>query len=400
MQFDYSARDSAGASHQGKLEALDATAALAELQKQGLTPIRLDAQAAPVRSARSMRAKSITIADQTVLLRELATLLGAGVSLGDALPSLADAYGGQALGLPLAAMDAEVRGGGRLSDALRIPALRMPVFVIALTQAGEASGEIARSLEDAAEQMELARKAGEDLRSALIYPSVLVSAGSLAVFFIFVGVVPRFANLIKGSRQVPELSRLVIESGVFVRGHLLESALLLAAVLGSAAFALGRPRTRHWLLQRMQAVPAVGPWLIQGEIGRWATVLGALLNNRVPIVTAMELAQGVLRLDALRSGLERATRGLQQGQALSAGLETQAWFPRTRLNLIRVGERSGELPRMLIALGHSQRDAAALLQRRMLGLIEPIAILFIGAVIGVVMVAVMMAITSFDTLVS
>jgi general secretion pathway protein F len=150
----------------------------------------------------------------------------------------------------------------------------------------------------------------------------------------------------------------------------------------------------------MQAVPAVGPWLIQGEIGRWATVLGALLNNRVPIVTAMELAQGVLRLDALRSGLERATRGLQQGQALSAGLETQAWFPRTRLNLIRVGERSGELPRMLIALGHSQRDAAALLQRRMLGLIEPIAILFIGAVIGVVMVAVMMAITSFDTLVS
>jgi general secretion pathway protein F len=102
----------------------------------------------------------------------------------------------------------------------------------------------------------------------------------------------------------------------------------------------------------------------------------------------------------LRSGLERATRGLQQGQALSAGLETQAWFPRTRLNLIRVGERSGELPRMLIALGHSQRDAAALLQRRMLGLIEPIAILFIGAVIGVVMVAVMMAITSFDTLVS
>lgn len=399
MRFDYTARDTAGGTHSGQLDAPDTAAAMAELGRQGLTPVKLTAQAAAARPQPRLRARPISVADQTVLLRELATLLGAGVSLGDALPSLAQAYSGQSLGAPLAAMDAAVRGGGRLSDALRIDALRMPVYVIALAQAGEASGEIARSLEDAAEQMELSRKAAEDMRSALIYPSVLVSAGALAVFFIFVGVVPRFANLIKGSRQVPELSRWVIESGVFVRAHLLESALLLAAVIGVLAFGLGQPRTRHWLLQRMQVLPVVGPWLIQGEIGRWATVLGSLLTNRVPIVTAMELAHGVLRLDMLRSGLERATRGLQQGQSLSAGLESQAWFPPTRLNLIRVGERSGELPRMLLALGHSQRDAAALLQKRMLGLIEPIAILLIGAVIGLVMVAVMMAITSFDTLV-
>lgn len=399
MRFDYTARDTAGGMHGGQLDAPDAATAMAELGRQGLTPVKLTAQAAAVRAAPRVRARPINVADQTVLLRELATLLGAGVSLGDALPSLAQAYAGQSLGAPLAAMDATVRGGGRLSDALRIDALRMPVYVIALAQAGEASGEIARSLEDAAEQMELSRKAAEDMRSALIYPSVLVGAGTLAVFFIFVGVVPRFANLIKGSRQVPELSRWVIESGVFVRAHLLESALLLAAVIGVLVFSLAQPRTRHWLLQRMQALPVVGPWLVQGEIGRWATVLGSLLTNRVPIVIAMELAHGVLRLDMLRSGLERATRGLQQGQSLSAGLESQAWFPPTRLNLIRVGERSGELPRMLLALGHSQRDAAALLQKRMLGLIEPIAILLIGAVIGLVMVAVMMAITSFDTLV-
>lgn len=275
----------------------------------------------------------------------------------------------------------------------------MPVYVIALAQAGEASGDIARALQESAEQLELSRKANEDLRSALIYPSVLVGAGSLAVMFIFVGVVPRFANLIKGSRQVPELSRWVIESGVYVRGHLFEALLILAAVVGLAVTSLSRASTRRALLQALLSVPVVGPWLVQAEIGRWATVLGSLLSNRVPILTAMELAQGVIRLDRLRLGLERATKGLQQGQSLSAGLETQPWFPRTRLNLIRVGERSGELPRMLLALGHSQRDAAAVLQKRMLGLIEPIAILLIGAVIGFVMVAVMMAITSFDTLV-
>ncbi|WP_457445554.1 type II secretion system F family protein [Roseateles sp. P5_E4] len=397
MRFDYTARDTAGRPHSGQLEASDQADAMARLAAQGMTPVSLQARtAAPVRAkARG----TIKLADQVVLLRELATLLTAGVTLGDALPSLAQAYEGQPLGLPLAQMETLVRGGGRLSDALRIQALRMPVYVIALAQAGEASGDIARALQESAEQMELARKANEDLRSALIYPSVLVGAGSLAVFFIFVGVVPRFANLIKGSRQVPELSRWVIESGVYVRGHLFEALLILAALVGILVTSLSRESTRQALLQTLQRMPVVGPWLVQAEIGRWATVLGSLLSNRVPVLTAMELAQGVIRLNLLRSGLERATKGLQQGQSLSAGLETQAWFPRTRLNLIRVGERSGELPRMLLALGHSQRDAAAVLQRRMLGLIEPIAIILIGAVIGLVMVAVMMAITSFDTLV-
>lgn len=397
MRFDYSARDTAGQPHAGQLEATDQADAMARLAAQGMTPVSLRAHT--VAAVRSKARGTIKLADQVVLLRELATLLAAGVTLGDALPSLAQAYEGQPLGAPLAQMETLVRGGGRMSDALRIESLRMPVYVIALAQAGEASGEIARALQESAEQMELSRKANEDMRSALIYPSVLVGAGSLAVFFIFVGVVPRFANLIRGSREVPELSRWVIESGVYVRAHLFEASLLLAALIGIVVTSLSRESTRRALLQGLQRLPVVGPWLVQSEIGRWATVLGSLLSNRVPILTAMELAQGVIRLDVLRSGLERATKGLQQGQTLSAGLETQAWFPRTRLNLIRVGERSGELPKMLLALGHSQRDAAAVLQRRMLGLIEPIAILIIGAVIGLVMVAVMMAITSFDTLV-
>lgn len=399
MRFDYTARDSAGQSHSGQIEATSQADAVSRLSAQGMTPVSLRArtEVAPAKSA--ARRGTIKLADQVVLLRELATLLTAGVTLGDALPSLVQAYENQPLGLPLAQMEALVRGGGRLSDALRIDALHMPIYVIALSQAGEASGDIARALQEAADQLELARKAAEDMRSALIYPSVLVGAGTLAVFFIFVGVVPRFANLIRGSRQVPELSRWVIESGVYVRGHLLEVGLILAALVGTVVISLSRESTRRVLLQGLLRVPVVGPWLVQAELGRWATVLGSLLSNRVPILTAMELAQGVIRLDALRSGLERATKGLQQGQSLSAGLETQAWFPRTRLNLIRVGERSGELPKMLLALGHSQRDAAAVLQRRMLGLIEPIAILIIGAVIGLVMVSVMMAITSFDTLV-
>ncbi len=397
MRFDYLARDAEGRAHKGAIEAVDEGAAVRDLASQGLTPTRLTALGRAV--APVTKKRRISPADQGVLLRELATLLGAGVSLGDALPSLAEAYLGLPLGPALERMHGHVRGGGRLSEALRDPQLKLPAFVLALTLAGEASGQLARSLSDAAEQLELDRKVSEDLRSALIYPSVLVIAGVLAVFIIFVGVVPRFAPLIRNARaaDLPDFSRWTIEAGVFVRANLGVVGLCVGAVAGVLALLLSRAEVRHQFLQALSRLPLIGPWLIQAETGRWATVLGTLLTNRVPIVDAMGIASGVLRLDMLRSGLERAAKSLQQGQTLADALASQTWFPPSRLNLVRVGEKSGELPRMLLALGLSQTDSARLLQKRLLTLIEPAAIVIIGLVIGFVMVAVMMAITSMNS---
>lgn len=393
MRFRYEARDRQGAAHAGELDAADAAQALQHLAGQNLTVTRLDAleAAAPVARGR------VTLADQVLLLRELSTLLAAGVTLGDALPSLADAYRQQPLGPAVAALNQGVRAGGRLSDGLAAPALKLPPYVLAMAQSGEASGQLAQALQDAAEQMEASRKAREDLRSALIYPSILVVAGLLAVLLVFVGVVPRFEPMLRSTRgNMPEVSRWVIESGVFLRAHFGSFALGFGALIALVSTALSNSATRQRLLQALLKVPVLGSWLLQAEIGRWATVLGSLLSNRVPIVEALLLSSKVLRLNLLREGLERASRQLQQGQTLTAALETQGWFPPTRLNLIRVGERSGELPKMLRALGQAQSEAAATLQKRLLGLIEPAAILLIGGAIGFVMVAVMMAVTGLN----
>jgi general secretion pathway protein F len=400
MRFDYLARDVEGREHKGTVEATDEASAVRELGSQGLTPVRLTTLGRVNLAPASKR--RISPADQGVLLRELATLLAAGVSLGDALPSLAMAYTGLPLGPALERMHGHVRAGGRLSDALGDPQLKLPAFVLALTLAGEASGQLARSLTDAADQLELDRKVTEDLRSALIYPSVLLIAGVLAVLIIFVGVVPRFAPLIRNARaaDVPEFSRWTIEAGVFVRANLGTVGICVGIVGALLVFLLSRADVRHRLLQVLSGLPLVGSWLIQAETGRWATVLGTLLTNRVPIVDAMAIATCVLRLDLLRSGLERAAKALQQGQTLADALASQTWFPPSRLNLVRVGEKSGELPKMLLALGHSQTDGARLLQKRLLTLIEPAAIIIIGLVIGFVMVAVMMAITSMNSTVA
>jgi general secretion pathway protein F len=291
-----------------------------------------------------------------------------------------------------------LRAGASLPAALDQPGLAWPPYVQALLQAGEASGEMAQALNDSAAQMAQELATAAELRNALVYPAVLVLAGVGAVLFIFVGVVPRFAGIVKSARaDVPEISRWVIEAGVAMQQNLGAIGLGAAAVAAVVASLAGQPAMRAAVLQAMAALPAIGPWLRSVDVGRWALVMGALLANRVPIVEALRLSAGTLRLKPLREGLLRGGAQLQQGRALSEVLEQQAWFPAMRLSLVRVGERSGELPRMLRALGEAETQGSRNLQKRVLALVEPVAILVIGGVIGVIMVAVMMAITSLNT---
>ena len=399
LSFSYRAFDSAGELRQGVVVASDEAAAIRDLLQQGLQPVSVAAPGAGPAPAVAVRGRgAVSAADRVSLVQELATLLGAGISLAEALPSLAQAYASHPLGEPLAAMDRDVRAGQRFSAALARSRLGLPAYVVALAEAGEAGGELAGALRDAATQMEYERRIGQELRNALVYPAVLVLSGLLAVMVIFVGVVPRFASLLKSSRsEVPEISRAVIEAGLFVKQHLLTFGLGAAVLALGAVVLLSRPGVRAAVLDALSRAPVLGPWLLRLEIGRWTTVLGQLLANRVPIISALKLSSGALRLRRLRDDLAAAPRELERGRTLSDVLGGLAWFPATRLNLVRVGERSGELPRMLATLGAMETDAARTLQKRALALIEPLAILIIGAVIGFIMVAVMLAITSLNT---
>lgn len=397
--YSYRALDADGRACQGVVVAGDEAAAIRDLVRQGLMPVSVnapDSTAAP--AARAGRVGRVSGADLVSLVQELSTLLGAGISLAEALPSLALAYAAHPLGPALAGLDRDVRAGQRFSEALARSPLGLPAYVVALAEAGEAGGELAGALRDAATQMEHERRIGQELRNALVYPAVLVLSGVLAVLVIFVGVVPRFASLLKSSRaDVPAMSRAVIEAGLFVKQHLLAFGLGGTALVLVLVVALSRPAVRAAVFDVLSRAPVVGPWLLRLEIGRWTTVLGQLLANRVPIINALQLSSGALRLRRLRDDLAAAPRELERGRTLSDVLGGLDWFPPTRLNLVRVGERSGELPRMLAVLGAMETDAARTLQKRALALIEPAAILLIGGVIGFIMVAVMMAITSLNT---
>jgi len=216
---------------------------------------------------------------------------------------------------------------------------------------------------------------------------------------IFIVVVPKFANMLKNSRaQIPDISVWVLTAGLFVKENLLWVGLGAVAAVLAIVSVVANPVLRTRMLQALSRVPVLGTWLIETEIGRWAAMLSTLLEHKVPILKAMELTQKGMRLTAVQQKLEQALREVRGGKKMADALAGVQMLNVTGLNLIRVGERSGELANMLRTLATLYENAGRERLKRFLILLEPAAILIIGVVIGTIMVAVMLAITSLSNI--
>jgi general secretion pathway protein F len=398
VSFRYRAVDRQGAEQRGVLHADTLRQAMGQLGSRGLVVTELAPTATTAPAKEAIIPRRVREHDRILLLQEMATLLQAGVSLSEAGPALESAYAATALGLPLTRLRKAVQAGQPVAQAFRLAELGLAEYAHILIESGEAAGRLPDALRDAANQLDYERTVGQDFKNALIYPAILVGAGILAVLAIFIIVVPRFASILRSGRaEVPAVSRWVIETGMLLKEHLLLCGLATFTFVALAAILFRTPAMRQALLEGLSRLPLFGPWLHNSETGRWATLLGTLLLNRVPLLDAMALAARSLRLQRDRRQLSSVRDELRRGRALSAVLAEQGWIPATRLNLIRVGERAGELPRLLGELGRLQTEAARMQMKRLLTLIEPMAIILIGGVIGFIMVAVILAITSLNT---
>lgn len=398
MEFNYRAVNAQGQTVTGQLDAGGEREAARLLSQQELTPleITLAGQAAVPRSGRARRAGH---QEKALVIRELATLLVAGVPLAEAVESIGRTHIDSAIGETFMHVHGKLRGGESFSQGLQSAQLDWPDYFFQLVSAGEHTGKLAQALESAATQMEYEQRIKSEMRNALIYPSILVLSGIAATLLIFIVVVPKFANLLKNSRaQIPDISVWVLTAGLFVKENLLWVSLAaLGALLGTISV-LANPAMRMAILQRLARVPILGNWLVETEIGRWAAMLSTLLDNRVPILKAMELTQNGMRLTAMQNKLQLVLREVRSGKKIADALAGAQMLNVTGLNLVRVGERSGELPNMLRTLATLYENAGRERLKRFLILLEPMAILIIGGVIGTIMIAVMLAITSLSNI--
>ena len=393
MEFEYEAVDANGRTLKGELEAPSAAEVVRRLSQDGQTAINVSERKPEALPALRRRLRG---ADVVVAFHELATLLQSGVALGDAVvaqsrgsyhPTLAAAFDGIARDL--------MRGHSFL-EAVRASDLPLPDYVYHLVEAGEMSGRLPQSLREGVDQMTYDQRVASEIRGALTYPAILVLSSIAAVVLVFIFVVPKFANLLEGNNELPLFSEIVLRTGVWFNDNTwLIVGVAIAAVLGLAA-ALQRKAIRARLLDGLARVPVLSSWLSENDTAKWASVMAAMLASRVELIDALDLASRGVRITRRLGMLERAVGDVKSGNALSAALEKQGALTPTGYNLIRVGEQSGQLTEMMRALATLYEENSTRRMKRALALIEPLAILLIGSVLGAIMIAIILAITSVN----
>lgn len=395
MQYKYRALNSDGGIVNGVVAANNERDAARALRRQGLNVVEVKEQkAAKARSGAKRQAKKQEL---LMYVHQLATLLESKVSLEEAVDSLSEAAGNPAVAEIFEKIGAGIRRGQSFSQALKQSGLKLPSYFYPLTEAGELTGKLDSAIRDAVKQWEYELEMANELRNALIYPLVLICCGVGAVMLIFALVVPKFSNLLnKGGAEIPFLAEAVLSTGMFVNQNMaaLGVALVLVAVL--IAYALKNPEVRGRLRDQAATLPLLKEWFFEAEICHWSAMLATLLENRVSLINALELAQSNLSLSVLVTRMTQVTKKVRSGAHLSESLKETGAITSMGYNLIRVGEKSGELPTMLRSLAKLYTDSVRNRTKRFLVLLEPLAIILIGAVIGTIMAGIILAIVTVN----
>jgi general secretion pathway protein F len=324
-------------------------------------------------------------------------LVAGGVPVAEAVDALAEAVGNPALATAYSELTIGLRRGEPFPNAFARSFPQLPAYIHRIIEAGDFAGRLAPALADAAESLEHEAKARAELRQTLVYPALLIVFGFMAIVFIFLVVVPRFAAIFRGKLdQLPFLSHLVIGTGLWVSQHIVLTLTSIIVVVVVVSYAIVSPGPRAALLDLACRLPFLREWSLELDIARWAIVLSQLLKNRVLLLQALGLARTIVQRRQLRLRLERVESDLRGGTNFADALGDSGILTATGLSLIRVGERSGSLAEMVANIADTYNARVRGRSRVALAVIEPLAIILIGAVIGLVAIAIFMAITSIN----
>ena len=328
-----------------------------------------------------------------VLTRQFAVMVGAGLPLAESLSVLHAQQDDPRLRAAVARLAQEVESGSSLAQAMsRQPDIFSPLAV-AMTSSGETGGRLDQSLEQLADELEKSAEVAETIRSAFAYPAVVGAVGALVVTVILWRVVPVFTELYEGlDAELPLATRVVISAS--------ESVGLWA---GAAA---GLVAAGVWLLRRVRrsetggaaldrfvlSVPLFGRLAVRVGVARFCRTLAALTGAGVPVLEALEVARGAVGNRHLARAVATVRSRVEAGASLSLPLQQSGFFPSMVVQMVGVGERTGELDTSLEKVARFYEDEVQRTTKTLLPLLEPLLILTVGGAIGAIVIAMYMPI--------
>lgn len=410
-EFKYTAIDRNGQQAAGKIDAATADEARKKLMAKGLMVTALTGEAgaakpaagagAPAKKGFSFGGGKVSEAEVTTMARQLATLLMAGLPLLRALELIHKQERNPAFKTVLGTITESVSQGNNFSEALSAHPKVFDRLFVNMVKAGEAGGVLDKVLARLAGFREKAQRIQKKVKSAMVYPAVVVSVAVIIVIVLLVKVVPAFQNLLAAQKMaLPALTQFVVTISSFLQNWLLPSELsamgLLRPVIAYGVIFGGITALKGWLSTKrgkeifdriIFKLPKVGGFVQIVTVSRFARTFGTLMASGVPILQSINITRDTLSNVVIADALERVHDRVRDGEPLSVPLEQSGVFPQMVTSMIQVGEETGQLPEMLNRVADIYDEEVDNAVGALTSIIEPVLIVFLAVVVGTIVLA-------------
>ena len=377
----------------GKLVAASRKEAVSRLKGEGVVPLSLEpvSHNKPIWK-REFRLRGPSEEELSFVLLQLSVLIEAGISLARALELVASQTEDERVASALLEIKGSVERGEPLSSAFRRSGL-FPEFLSEMLTAAETGENLERIFAIAGKHLETVADMKSRIVGAITYPSVVIGFSIFALFVAIKFVVPKIAKVLEGfGRELPLVTKVVI-----LLSDMLTYALYLSPLIVLVFFyrekLVGRERIDKLLLK----IPVVGKVGFYFNISRFAYTLYMTLLSAVPITNAFRIATGSVSNTYIKDKLEALSEEIERGRSVSWVLRRTGIFPPLFVNLVETGENSGELERMLKLASEIYKKEALRLINLWVRMIEPVSILIIGVIVGVIVVSVLLPLTEITS---
>lgn len=393
--FEYQVKDQGGKDQNGVQEAPDVGTLVSSLRSQGFIIIRVS----EVKRSKSFKvgkgpsrqhgkSGNVKLDDLVVFSRQMATLVGAGVPLIQALDILAEQVEKEKLRAILQHIHQEVQGGKSFSDSMEKYHRVFSTLFINMVRAGEQSGSLEEILDRIATYLEKSSALQKKVKSALMYPAAVSVMAFLITFGMLTFVIPKFAEMFEGlNAELPALTRGLIDFSRFLAANwLIVLGGLGGSIFGFFQFIKTPVGGLAWDSFKIR-MPVFGPLLLKVAVSKFSRTLATLVRSGVQILSSLEIVSKTSGNRRLELVIHSLMDSVKKGESISGPLEKSQVFPTMVVRMIAIGEETGELEEMLMKIADFYEKEVDAAVDGLTSLIEPLIIAFLGVVIGGIVIA-------------
>ncbi|MGI6124456.1 MAG: type II secretion system F family protein [Acetivibrionales bacterium] len=387
LPYNYECLNKQGQTISGQLTADNVPQAVEKLREMGLSVIDLKEAKAKSTSSFFTTEKKVTISDLTLFSRQLAAMIGAGIPVTRAINTLSKQSENPTLRSALGNIARNVESGMNLTDAFSAYPKIFSKLYISMIQSGEIGGMLEKSLLRLSEQLQKEKVINDEIKSATSYPKVIGIFAFVIYIVMLVALVPIFQKAIPADLEVNALTQMIFNMSESIRSKpLIWIGVIILIIAAFVGFFKSKTGRTLWENNKLK-MPIFGPVILKSVIARFTRTLSTLLDGGIPVVQALESAGPTSGSDVLNETVQLATKRIEEGKSIASTLEESDVFPPMVTHMIAVGEESGTLPALLDKVAEFYEQEVETTTRGLNSLIQPIALVVIGLLIGGMLIA-------------